>query len=70
MTPAWRMPGLKGPTKELISAILEMKFRNPTFGHQRIAQQISHAFGVQIDKDIVRRVLATQYGPGSPIYGF
>ena len=40
-----------------------MKLRNPRFGYQRIAQQIAHAFGVQIDKDIVRRVLATQYGP-------
>jgi putative transposase len=65
-TGARRKPGPKGPTKELVSAILEMKLRNPRFGYQRIAQQISHAFGVQIDKDIVRRVLATQYGPDHP----
>ena len=31
----------------------------------RIAQQISHAFGLQIDKDVVRRVLASHYRPGS-----
>ena len=30
----------------------------------RIAQQIAHAFGVEIDKDIVRRVLAKYYRPG------
>ena len=30
----------------------------------RIAQQIAHAFGVDIDKDIVRRVLAKHYRPG------
>jgi hypothetical protein len=30
----------------------------------RIAQQIAHAFGVEIDKDIVRRVLAKHYRPG------
>jgi transposase InsO family protein len=42
-----------------------MKRRNPRFGCVRIAQQIAHAFGVQIDKDVVRRVLATYYRPGS-----
>ena len=30
----------------------------------RIAQQIAHAFGVDIDKDVVRRVLAKHYRPG------
>jgi putative transposase len=29
----------------------------------RIAQQISHAFGLDIDKDVVRRVLAQHYRP-------
>ena len=46
--------------------ILEMKLRNPRFGNQRIAEQISHAFGVLIDKDVVRRVLAKHYGPDHP----
>jgi transposase InsO family protein len=41
-----------------------MKRRNPRFGCMRIAQQISYTFGVQIDKDIVRRVLAKHYRPG------
>ena len=43
-----------------------MKLRNPGFGNQRIAQQISHTFAVQIDKDVVRRVLARHYGPEHP----
>jgi len=30
----------------------------------RIAQQIFHAFGVQIDNEVVRRVLAKHYHPG------
>ncbi len=56
-------PGPKGPSPELISAILEMKRRNPKFGYQRIADQISLVFDVEIDKDVVRRVLARHYRP-------
>ena len=59
-----RKPGPKGPSTELIAAIVEMKRRNPKFGYVRIAQQIAHAFGVEIDKDVVRRVLAQHYRPG------
>jgi putative transposase len=57
-------PGPKGPSAELIAAIVEVKRRNPRFGYMRIAQQIAHAFGVVIDKDVVRRVLAKHYRPG------
>ena len=53
-------PGPKGPSPELISAIVEMKRRNPSFGYQRIADQISLVFEIEIDKDVVRRVLARQ----------
>ena len=59
-------PGPKGPSEAIIGAIIEMKLRNPKFGYQRIAQQIAHAFGVEIDKDVVRRVLAKHYGPDHP----
>ncbi len=63
-------PGPKGPSPELITAIVEMKQRNPRFGCRRIAQQISFAFGIDIDQDVVRRVLANHYhlepGPGGP----
>ena len=60
-----RKPGPKGPSPELIAAIVALKRRNPRFGCLRIAQQISHAFGVEIDKDVVRRVLAKHYRPES-----
>ena len=40
-------------------------FVNPRVGYVRIAQQISHAFGLNIDKDVVRRVLAKHYHPGN-----
>jgi putative transposase len=59
-----RKPGPKGPSAELIAAIVELRRRNPRFGCVRIAQQIAHAFGVEIDKDVVRRVLAKHYRPG------
>jgi putative transposase len=56
-------PGPKGPTKELIAAVVEMKRRNRTWGCKRIAQQIALAFGVNIDKDVVRRILAVHFHP-------
>src|SRR6267142_6460039 len=37
--------------------------RNPRIGCPRIAQEIARAFGTDIDKDIVRRVLAKHYRP-------
>ena len=58
-----RKPGPKGPSAELIAAIVEMKRRNPKFGYLKIAQLIAHAFGLDIDKDVVRRVLAKHYRP-------
>jgi len=64
-----RKPGPKGPSAELIAAIVEMNRRNPRFGCVRIAQQIFYAFGLQIDKDVVRRVLARHYRPGSGTEG-
>jgi hypothetical protein len=57
-------PGPKGPSAEPIADIVETKRSNPRFGYVRIAQQIAHAFGVEIDKDIVRRVLAKHWRPG------
>jgi len=46
-----------------------MKRRNPTWGCRRIAQQISLAFGVDIDKDAVRRILAAHFRPESGTSG-
>ena len=62
-SPKRRRTGPKGPAKALVAAIVEMKRRNPTWGCPRIAQQIALAFAVDIDKDVVRRVLATHYRP-------
>ncbi len=56
-------PGPRGPSPELISAIVEMKQRNGSFGYQRIAEQISLVFDIEIDKDLVRRVLAKHFRP-------
>src|SRR6476646_11245024 len=60
-----RRPGPKGPNKDLIDAVVATKRRNPGWGCPRIAQQISLAFGVEIDKDVVRRVLSVHYRPES-----
>jgi putative transposase len=58
-------PGPKGPKKDLIDAVVAMKGRNPGWGCPRIAQQIALAFGVEIDKDVVRRILSVHYRPES-----
>jgi len=60
-----RRPGPKGPSQELIDAIVEFKARNPRIGCRRIAQEIARTFGIDIDKDVVRRVLAKHYRPGA-----
>jgi transposase InsO family protein len=60
-----RRRGPKGPKKDLIDAVVGMKRRNPNWGCPRIAQQIALAFGVEIDKDVVRRILSVHYRPGS-----
>ena len=59
-----RKPGPKGPSAELIHAVVEMKQRNPNWGCPRIAQQIALAFHIPIDKDGVRRILAHHHRPG------
>ena len=58
-----RKPGPNGPSREVISAIVEMKRRNSRFGCPGMAQQINLAFGLHLDKDVVRRILATHYKP-------
>ena len=57
-------PGPKGPSTEVIAAIVETKRRNPTFGCPHIALIINRLFGIEIDKDVVRRVLAHHLRPG------
>ena len=58
-------PGPKGPSEPLIQAIVELKRRNPRFGCPRIALIIWKTFGIEIDKNVVRRVLVNHYRPHS-----
>ena len=58
-----KKPGPKGPSESLIRAIVELKSRNPRFGCPRIARIISQTFGVDIDKNVVHRVLAKRSRP-------
>jgi len=69
-SPRWRArPGPRGPAPELITAIVEMKRRNPRWGCPRIAQQIVLAFGVQagaLDGVAVYRMFNAIIGRCSP----
>jgi len=56
-------PGPKGPSNVIIELVLELKRRNPTFGSPRIASIVNDTLGVDIDKDVVRRILAQHCSP-------
>ena len=56
-------PGPRGSATELIRAICELKRRNPRFDCPKIAQHLGKTFGIDLDKDVVRRVLAAHYRP-------
>ena len=58
-----KQPGPKGPSEALIQAIVELTSRNPRFGCPRSARIISRTFGVNIDKNVVCRVLSTHSRP-------
>lgn len=47
----------------MIKAIVEIERRNPNFDCPRIAFTITNTFGIEINKDIVRRVLMKHYHP-------
>lgn len=53
--------GPKGPGQDLIQAVVELKRRNPHLGCRKIARQLAKCFGIELDKDVVRRVLANCY---------
>jgi putative transposase len=57
--------GPKGPSEALIRTIVELKSRNPRFGCPRIALIIAQTFGIDVDKNVVHRVLARHYRPTS-----
>ena len=58
-----RRSGPKGPARELIDAVVGMKLRNPHLGCRKIAEQIASAFCIDINKDVVRRILIRYYRP-------
>jgi len=58
-------PGPKGPAAPLIRASVVLKRRNPRFGCPRIPLIISKTFGVEIDKNVVRRIRVKHYHPDS-----
>ena len=60
-------PGPKGPSREIISAVVEFKQRNPRCGCPRIAQQLSITFKIDLQPDVVRRILVKHFRskPGS-----
>jgi hypothetical protein len=60
-----KKPGPKGPDDALVRAIVELKSRNPRFGCPRIARIVTQTFGIDIDKNVVHRVLAKHYRPTS-----
>ena len=61
-----KRPGPKGHHKMVISSIVELKRRNPRFGCPRIAYTISITFGIEVNKDVVRRILARHYKHSPP----
>src|SRR5215472_846529 len=46
-------PGPKGPTADLIGAVVEMKKRNPSWGCPQIADQINLVFRTSIPKELL-----------------
>ncbi len=58
-----RTPGPKGPSREGIELVLEMKRRHPNFGCIKIAEQLAKTFSLSLNKDVVRRILTTYYRP-------
>jgi len=61
-----RKPGPKGPSDALVQLIVQMKKRNPRFGYLRIAMQIQNAFGIKLDKGVVKRVLDKHFQSTDP----
>ncbi len=62
-------PGPKGPSRQLLALVLAMKRRNPQCGCTKIAEPIAKPFARPLEKDVVRRILASHSQadrPGGP----
>ena len=49
--------GRKAPDQKIVDLVIEIKKRNKTFGYGRIAMQIFEAFGIEISRFTVGRIL-------------
>ena len=58
-----KKPGPKGPDPKIVKVVIEFKRLNPRCGCQRIAHQLSSTFGIDLDKNEVRRILVAHYKP-------
>ena len=56
-------PGPKGPSKELIKLVCQIKRKNPSDGYPRIADIVNNTFGEDIEPDVVRRILQKYFHP-------
>lgn len=54
---ATKKAGRKPPDQAVVDLVVEMKQRNPTIGYGRIAMQIYEAFGIEISRFAVGRIL-------------
>ena len=64
-----KKPGRKGPDKEFMDLVIEMKRRNPRVGYGRISMQIYHEFGIRISRFAVGRILRDHFKYYSPYGG-
>ena len=55
--------GRKGFSKEIVTLVLEIKNKNPSFGCPRIAMLVTNATGVAISEHTVRRILKKKFIP-------
>ena len=61
-----RKPGRKGPDQQLIELVVEMRRLNPRMGYGRISMQIYQAFGIEISRFAVGRILRNHYNNDNP----
>ena len=54
--------GRKGPEQSVIDLVIEMKTRNPKIGYGRISMQVYQAFGIEISRFTVGRIIRKHVG--------
>lgn len=64
-----RTPDPHGHAPVLLAALVDMKCRTPRFGCPPLAQHLSRAVSIEINNDVVRRMVALYVRPESGQYG-